>query len=319
MEFTGVYPVLPTPLREDQEVNTEGLRHLTEFLIKKKVHGLVCLGSNGEFPYFSFDEKKKIITTVLEQAQERIPILVGTSCMSTKETLELSKFAKEKGASGFLLALPTYFKPRFEEIYSHYKIISEEVDIPIIYYHFPPPTHLNLKPSEVAKISEIKNVIGIKESILNLLEMKKHLKLIKKRPFYLFSGSSYLFLSVLKIGGTGVICPVPNIIPEVVISLYENFKNGNLKECEKLEEKIFETIPIFFKPIYSPSYTGKLIKLIASTGIPFTPAGSNMQAVLKEVLRQLGHPILPAVRNPNTPLLEKDRERIEKIISKFLT
>lgn len=317
MNFEGVYSVLPTPLKENQEVDLEGLRHLTEFLIKKKVNGLVCLGSNGEFPYFSFDEKKKIIETVLEQTKTRIPVLVGTGCLSTKETVELSEFAKEKGASGFLIALPTYFKVRFEEVYQHYKTISEKINLPIIYYHFPSPTHLHLKPYQIAKISEIENVVGIKESIINLKEIKKHLKLIKKRPFYLFSGSSYLFLSVLKIGGCGVICPIPNIIPEVVISLYENFKIGNLKECEKLQKKIFETIPLFFKTIYSPSFTGKLLNIIASSGIPFPVSAGNMQAILKETLRQMGHPISAKVRSPNTPLLEKDEKRIEKILSEI--
>jgi 4-hydroxy-tetrahydrodipicolinate synthase len=317
MEFKGVYSVLPTPLKENQEVDIEGLRHLTEFLIKKNIHGVVCLGSNGEFPYFSFDEKKKIITTVLEQVKKRIPVLVGTSCMSTKETLELSKFAKEKGADGFLLALPTYYKPRFEEVYLHYRIISEEINLPIIYYHYPSPTHLFLTPSQIAKISEIDNVVGIKESILNLKEIKKHISLIKKKPFYFFSGTSYLFLSILKMGGSGVICPVPNIIPEIVVSLYENFNKKNLKECKILQDKIFETIPLFSKTIFSPYFTGKLLNLVAKSGFSLPSSSSNMQAVLKETLRQLGHPISSVVRNPNTPLLEGDRENIEKIISEF--
>jgi len=314
VRFEGVYPVLPTPLKENQSPDLDAISELAEYYISKGVHGLVCLGSGGEFPYFSIEEKREIIKSITSTVRGRLPVIVGNGCMSARETLILSEFATKCGVDGFLMAIPTYYPLRFEEVYRYFKMVSEGINKPILYYHFPENTRIYLKPEEVAKICEIEGVVGIKESILNLREVRKHISLIRKKNFSVMSGTSFMFLDVLKSGGSGVICPVPLLLPETVVELYNSFKRGDLKRSSEMEKKLFRALPLLSDTFLPPAIARLALKLSCRLGIPLKAGGTAIQATFKEALRQMGLKISPLVR---TPLMQIDEER-KKLVKKVL-
>jgi len=312
--FEGVYPVLPTPLKPDESPDLDACAAIADHYTTAGVHGLVCLGSGGEFPYFSIEEKREVIRCITSTVQGRVPIIVGNGCLSSMETIRLSEFAARAGVSGFLMALPTYYPVSFRDVHRHVKMVSDAVRLPILYYHYPENTRLRLSPKEIAEISEIEMVRGIKETILNLREIKAHIALIAKRPFSVLSGTSFLFLEVLKMGGHGVICPVPLIIPETVLSLYNAFTQGDMKRAHELEKRIFRFLPLFTDIPLPPALGAHALKFLARLGFPLRAGNAAIQVTFKEALRQMGMKVNPLVR---TPLRQIDEERarvVERVL-----
>jgi len=256
-----------------------------DFLIKSHVHGLVALGSSGEFPYLTLDEKKMVIDIVVEQTNRRVPVIICTSSVGTDEVILLSKYAKDRGADGLLINLPIYFPLTDDDVFNHYKAISKAVDLPILLYDFPYVTHLEMSLELIARLSRIENIVGIKETgpvekAEQILQMKK------KEPFYVFTGISFVLLQILKIGGAGVICPIPCIVPREIVSIYENFKKGDMEKASKLQEKIYPLVSMMAVPVQSP--------------------------VVKEAMRQLGHPIKPYVKSPLPRITEAQKDIVKK-------
>lgn len=312
--FEGVYPVLPTPLRVDQSPDLEGLCTLADYYISKKVHGLVLLGSGGEFPYFSIEEKREIIKTVMAVVKGQVPVITGTGAHSAREAAALSDYAAGCGVAGFLTAVPTYYPVAFGDVYEYFSMLSKAVKTPILYYHFPETTKLRLSPEEIALICEIDGVVGIKESILNLREVRRHISGIKKKPFSVMSGTSFMFLEILRMGGTGVICPVPLVIPEIMVELYMSFVRGDLSRAEDLEKVVYKTLPLLSDLPIPPGIARILLKTCARLGIPLKAGGTAIQATFKEALRQKGLSISPLVRTPLRQIDDKRRKVVEKVL-----
>jgi len=284
-KFEGVYPAMVTPLNKSLKIDEDGLRYEVDFLIKSHVHGLVALGSSGEFPYLTLDEKKRVIDIVVEQTNRRVPVIICTSSVGTDEVILLSKFAKDRGADGLLINLPIYFPLTDDDVFNHYKAISKAVALPILLYDFPYVTHLEMSLELISRLSRIENIVGIKETgpvekAEQILQMKK------KEPFYVFTGISFVLLQILKIGGAGVICPIPCIVPREIVSIYENFKKGDMEKASKLQEKIYPLVSMMAVPVQSP--------------------------VVKEAMRQLGHPIQPYVKSPLPRITEAQKDIVKK-------
>jgi len=285
VEFKGVYPAMVTPLNKDLEIDENGLRYEVDFLIDGHVHGLVALGSSGEFPYLTVDEKKRVIDIVVEQTNGRVPVIVGTSSMGTDEVIQLSRYARDRGADGLMINLPIYFPLTDEDVFNHYQAISKAVDLPILLYDFPHVTHLEMSPELISKLSYIENVVGIKETGA-LEKVEQILRIEKQEPFYVFTGISFLFLEVLKIGGAGVICPIPCIAPGQVTSIYESFREGDMEKASQLQGDILPFVAIVAAPVQSP--------------------------VVKEAMRLVGLNIQSYVKSPLPQITEAQKDTVRK-------
>jgi 4-hydroxy-tetrahydrodipicolinate synthase len=284
-KFEGVFPAMVTPLNKNLRIDDNGLRYEVDFLIRSGVHGLVAMGSSGEFPYLTTDERKRVIDVVVEQANGRVPVVVCTSSAGTDEVILLSKYAKAKGADGLLINLPTYFPLTDEDVYKHYRAVSRAVDLPILLYDFPYVTHLEMSPELISRLSYIENVVGIKETG-PVEKVEEILRMKKKEPFYVFTGISFVLLQVLKIGGAGVICPIPCIVPEQVVSIYASFEAADLKKASQLQESIYPLISMVAVAVQSP--------------------------MVKEAMRQLGHPIQPYVKRPLPQITKAQKDVVRK-------
>ncbi len=284
-KFEGVYPAMVTPLNRGLKIDENGLKHEVDFLIRNHVHGLVALGSSGEFPYLTVDEKKRMIDVVIKQANRRVPVVVCTSSVGTDEAILLSRYAKDRGAEGLLINLPTYFPLTDNDVFNHYKAISKAVDLPILLYDFPYVTHLEMSPELISRLSRIENIVGIKETG-PVEKAEQILQCVKKKPFYVFTGISFILLQTLKIGGAGVICPIPCIVPGDIVSLYDSFKKGDMKKASQLQEKVYPLVSMLAVPVQS--------------------------AVIKEAMHQLGHPIQSYVKSPLPRITAAQKDMVKK-------
>jgi len=275
----------------DGVVDEAAMRHMTDHFIAEGAHGLVVLGSNGENPYLNDDEKKKVIDITVDQAGGRVPVVAGTSYMGTDQTITLTAHARDTGADAAMIALPIFYKLDFADVKRHYQRIAEEVGLPMIYYNFPDATGLKLSPAEIAEIAELEQVIGVKETILDIEEIGELVEIMKNRkPFSVFSGTAFNMASVMERGGCGSIGVVANVAPKKTVEFYEAIKSGNTEKAGELQSYIFKFIP-----------------LMTSASCP--------HAIMKETLRQLGHPITTEVKGPLPPLTAEQKELVTRVLT----
>src|SRR5699024_1452230 len=164
--FGGVFPPISTIFDENANFDKKGMGRLIDYLIQKGVNGLLVLGSGGEFSQMPFDMRKEVAEFSISYTNSRIPVLIGTGSLSTKESVLLSQHAQKKGADGVVVLNPYYWPFSKRDLLQHYKSISESIDIPIILYNFPSLTGQDLYPELVLElVSENKNIVGIKDTI----------------------------------------------------------------------------------------------------------------------------------------------------------
>ncbi len=312
--FGGVYAVVPTPLYDDESVDYEGLEHLLNYYIDSGCHGAVVLGSGGEFPYFSFEERIQIVKTSVKAVQGKIALLAGAGFSSLAETKLFLKEAGTLGLDGFLVILPTYYPIAFNDVHAFYKGISTISNKPIFYYHYPQMTELCYTPNELARMFDIDGLAGIKESTLSLPEIRKHLAAVKKENFAIFSGNSFSLLRVLDMGGAGAICQIPSFAPGLIVDCHEAWKAGKRQKAKELQARILDLLPVL-NTFGIPAGIQELGFKILSR-LPFSMKNRNpsRHAVIKEILRQLGHPISAKVRSPLPQITQRDQESVALLL-----
>lgn len=314
LKYRGVYPVVPTPLQEDERLDLAGMEHLVEYYITEGCHGLLILGSGGESPYFSLDEKSSIVKTVVQKAKNRIPIIVGCAFFSVAEILAFFKKVDGIPFDGYLVALPTYYPLRFDDVFAFYSRIVQHTRKRIMYYHFPQITGLFYDSDEINRLYNINGIMGAKESSVCVTEMKRNIQATRNKDFSLFSGTSQLLLTNLQLGGSGTMCSLPSIAPRKVVECYNYWMSGDYADAQRLEEAIYNHIGLM-NNFDIPAVIQKLaFKAISSLPFPTKVGRNSRQAVFKETLRQLGHPITATVRSPLPQITDGERKKITALI-----
>lgn len=233
--FEGSFVALITPFKNGQ-VDYQKLKELVEFHVKNGTRGIVPCGTTGESATLSFEEHERMIGEVVSIVAGRIRVLAGAGSNNTMEALRLTRHAKKTGADGALIITPYYNKPTPEGLYRHYKLIAEEVDIPIVMYNVPSRTGISILPETVAKLSEIKNIVGIKEASGSIDQTTQILQLCN---ITVLSGDDSLTLPIMSVGGKGVISVVANIVPADTAALTRYCLEGNFEAARKCHHKLF--------------------------------------------------------------------------------
>ena len=242
--FKGSMVALVTPFKNGK-VDEKTLEKLVEFHIESGTTALVPCGTTGESATLSYAEHDKVIELTVEYAKGRIPVIAGTGSNSTEEAIALTKHAKSAGADASLQVSPYYNRPTQKGLYLHFKAIAEAVDIPIILYNIASRTGVNIEPETMAKLSQVKGIIGVKEASGSLEQMARIKKACNK-DFLLISGDDALTLPVMAIGGVGIISVVANIIPKDVADMCSAFDKGNLKKAETLHYGMLDLVKAMF-------------------------------------------------------------------------
>ena len=168
----GIIPPIITPMNEDESFNEAEFRNQIERQIEGGVHGIFCYGTNGECYALNTQEKEKILKVAVDQIKGRVPVYAGTGCITTKETVEMSKRAEALGADILSVITPYFAAVSQDELYEHYKTVAEAVKIPIVLYNIPARTGCSIAPETVAKLAEIDNIVGAKDSSGNWDNLK---------------------------------------------------------------------------------------------------------------------------------------------------
>ncbi len=250
--FSGSIVAMITPFDEHNQVDERGIKELVEFHINNGTDAIVPCGTTGESPTLSHEEHKKVIEYTIKAVGGRIPVIAGTGSNSTTETLDLTASARDMGADGVLLVMPYYNKPTQKGLYLHFKTIVEKVDIPAVVYNIPSRSGVNMLPSTLAELSELKNIVAAKEASGNLEQMAEIVYLCGEK-ITLLSGDDKIILPVMSIGGKGVISVVANIIPDKVSSMIKAYQRGNYQDALEMFQNVvyplsrtmfYETNPI---------------------------------------------------------------------------
>lgn len=233
----GIITAMLTPFDENQRIDEEVTRNHVNRLINEGVHGLFILGTNGEFFSMSSDEKVEYAKIVVDEVNGRIPVCAGTGAINTNETIELTKRMEQVGVDSVSVLTPYLMTISQKELLNHYKRIAVATKLPMIIYHMPGRTNNTLTPDTVAELSKISNIVGIKDSTGNFDQILKFIEATEE-DFAVYSGADSLILWTLMAGGKGAIAATSNMYPKLVVSIYENWKNGEIEKAREAQEKL---------------------------------------------------------------------------------
>lgn len=284
----GAIVAIVTPFK-DGRVDEEVLRGLVEFQIENGTDGIVPCGTTGESATLSYEEHKRVVELTVEAVGKRVPVIAGTGSNSTAETVMLTKHAEKAGADAALLITPYYNKPTQEGLYQHYRAVSEEVDLPLILYNVPGRTGVNLLPETVARLAELKNIVGIKEATGDMNQVSRIIELCPE-DFVVLSGDDFTTLPLLCLGGKGVISVTSNVAPKDVASMIDAFEAGDLAKARELHYRLL--------PLHRAMF-------LETNPIPVKMALAMMGKTTEEL------------RLPLTPMSEKNREKLKKTLNDY--
>lgn len=289
-EPKGVIPAIVTPFKDDETLNLEALRQVTRFILEARVHGIFAVGSQGEFWTLSKEEKRKVLETVIDEVGSRVPVYAGTGAESTWETLELTRMAKDIGCDAASIITPYYVAPKASELFNHYKTIASKVDMPIVLYNNPDRTGVNIAPEVIEKlVDECSNVVGIKDSSGNLTLTTEYIEKGGER-FSVLAGRDTLILATLMSGGKGCIAATANVVPKIVVRIYESFMAGDMKAALEAQRKLNPLRRAF--------------------------ALSTFPVVIKEAMNMIGMPAGPC-RGPVGPMDADAKEKLRAILKGY--
>lgn len=238
-EIKGIISPILTPMHDDESVNYEEFRVQINHMLDGGIHGMFVFGTNGEGYILSEDEKIEIMKTAVEEVNGRVPVYASIGLVGTKDTIRLSQKAKEVGVDVLSTITPSFAAASQDELYTHFKTVAENVDMPIVLYNIPARTGNAIAPATVGKLSKIENIIGVKDSSGNFDNILQYIEQTRDREdFAVLSGNDSLILWTLLAGGQGGIAGCSNIYPYVMAQIYEQFLKGNIKEARTYQDSI---------------------------------------------------------------------------------
>ncbi|AJI21776.1 4-hydroxy-tetrahydrodipicolinate synthase [Priestia megaterium] len=290
MNFGQVLTAMVTPFDQNGEIDFNATKTLVEHLITNGTDGLVVAGTTGESPTLTTEEKIELFKCVVEAAAGRVHVIAGTGSNNTQASMSLTKLAEETGVDGIMLVAPYYNKPSQEGLYQHFKTIAESTSLPVMLYNIPGRSIVNISVETVVRLSEITNVVSIKEASGNLDAMAE---IISKTPsdFTLYSGDDGLTIPVLAIGGAGVISVASHIIGNDMQEMINAFKNGDVQKAAATHRNLLPIMrALFIAPSPSPVKAALNLNGIQVGGVrlPMVPLSNKEQSALEKVLQASG-------------------------------
>ena len=288
--FKGSLVAIVTPMHEDGSLDLESFRTLIDFHIEQGTDGIVVVGTTGESPTVDFNEHHLLISTAVEHAKGRIPIIAGTGANSTKEAIDLTTYAKDAGADASLSVVPYYNKPTQEGLYQHYKNIAEAVDIPQILYNVPGRTVADISNDTILRLSQISNIIGIKDATGN---MGRGFDLLCRAPqdFAVYSGDDASSLPFLLQGGHGTISVTANVAPKLMHEMCTAVFVGDLATARNINAKLLRLHYDLFieaNPIPVKWAVAQLGLIETGLRLPLTKLSDQYHKLVKDAMCQAG-------------------------------
>jgi 4-hydroxy-tetrahydrodipicolinate synthase len=287
MEIKGIIPAMVTPFDQEEALNEEALRQLVNYLIEGGVHGLFPIGSQGEFYALTAEEKQRVWQIVVEAAAGRAPVYAGTTAITTREVIALNKVAERAGVDAVSVMTPFFINPNQEELYQHYTAIADATRLPVILYSNPGRAGgLNLSVDLVARLAEHPNIVAIKDSSGDFSLTAEYIRCTGD-DFTVLLGRDTLIYAGLLHGAKGAIAATANVVPALVVEIYQAFIEGDLGRALEAQNR--------------------LAPLRHAFGLGTFPV------VVKEALTLIGISAGPA-RSPVGPITSESREELKNVL-----
>jgi 4-hydroxy-tetrahydrodipicolinate synthase len=294
MDFKGCYVPLVTPFDEKGNIDENGLRLIVNFLIEEqKVDGLVPSGTTGESPTLSHSEHIRVIEIVKDETRGRIPIIAGTGSNSTHEAINMTIQAEKLGVDASLQVCPYYNKPTQDGLMAHFKAIAKATKLPIILYNIPSRTSRNIEPETIIALSEIDNIVGVKDACGDLTQTMKILEVTgnRKKPFFVLSGEDALTFPMMCLGAHGSICAVGNVIGAEFTRMIHLSLEGKFEEAREIHYRVLPLVRALFIETNPAPIKEAMLMMKLPVGplrLPLVPLKKSNREILERELKALG-------------------------------
>ncbi|MBK5095035.1 MAG: 4-hydroxy-tetrahydrodipicolinate synthase [Deltaproteobacteria bacterium] len=286
--FHGAIVATVTPFRNGK-LDRSALKKLVKFQIDSGTDGIVPCGTTGESATLSFEEHERVIDTVLQAVDGRVPVIAGTGSNNTKEAVALTRFAKRAGASAALVITPYYNKPTQDGLCRHFRAVAESANIPIILYNVPGRTGVNMTAQTVAQLAEIPNIVGVKEASGNLSQVCDIIRMTP-RKFCVLSGEDSLFFPMMALGARGVISVTSNVAPRLMAELYDTYVIGEISRARDIHYRLWPLFQALFletNPIPAKTALAMMRMIREEFRLPLSPMGDANRKALARVLSDM--------------------------------
>jgi len=287
--FKGSITALITPFKNGL-LDEDALRRLVEWQIAEGTHGLVPTGTTGESPTLNFDEHKQVIDITIEAARGRVPVIAGTGSNATDEAIDLSRHAEKSGADGLLIVNPYYNKPTQDGLYAHFKAINDAVGIPIVIYNIPSRTNVDMSVATMARVFELKNVVGVKDATANLARASQQ-RAAMGPEFIQLSGEDATALGFMAHGGHGCVSVASNVAPRLCAEFETLLMKGDFAAALKMQDRLlplFDALFVETNPGPVKYAASRLGLCSAEMRLPMTPISDAAKKVVDAALAKVG-------------------------------
>ncbi len=271
----GVNVAIVTPFQANHDIDLEGVKQLTRFLIDAGVHGIMTTGGNGEFPHMLREEKQAVTAAIVEEAAGAIPIIAGTAASGTREAVLLGQDAKAVGADGTIVTAPYYFQVSEDALFAHYETIATQVDLPLVLYNNPLYTGNEITPALIDRLAAVPNVIGLKQSNADFGILMENIRMNGDKIAVL-TGIDSQFYAALAAGATGIFSTAACVIPREMVAIYDLVKAGSFEEARVLQLKL-QALNRYLE--YDPGYVGPCKAALRMLGLPAGPVRGPLPEV----------------------------------------
>jgi len=289
----GIIVPIVTPVDEENHINEEAMARVVNYIIDGRVHGILAFGSNGEFFAIDADEQRKALACMVKTADKRVPVYMGIAGITTKECVETAKMAKEENADGISILPPMFISPSEDELYAHIVTIAETVpDLPVLLYNNPGKVGYGLSVNLVNRLADVPNIVGIKDTSGNMTLTAEFIRTTRDKGFKVMAGKDTMILGSLAYGAVGAIASTANIVPELVVEIYDKYMAGDIEGACEAQFKLTPFRNTFDKVSF-PAGTKdacNLIGLDVGNSIkPNTTASPEVLDEMREILTELGY------------------------------
>ena len=289
-KLSGTFTVMVTPFTEDEQLDENGFRQNIDWYIEQGIHGVICLGSTGEFASLSVEERQRVIDLTIDQAGGRVPVIAGTAANSTRETIEMTSYAQKAGANAAIIVAPFYGLPTQEDLFEHYRSISENVAIPIMVYNNPHYAGIDMLPPLIERLAAIDNILYLKESTGDIKRVHDIMLRCGDR-IDVWCGWDDLAFECFSLGCRGWVAPVANFWPRAAAELFTLVEN---KEYEKARALYFKMLPLlgYLEAGQLLAKVKAAMNMIGKAGgkprRPFLPIDEEQRDELRRMLSEVG-------------------------------
>lgn len=287
----GVIPPIVTPIDTEEKVIEPSLRQIIEHVIVGGVHGILSMGSNGEFFGFDREEQQRAVTITVDQVKNRVPVYMGIGAISTRECVSLARTAEQLKTQAITILPPMFLSPSDDELYHHFKAVADATSLPILLYNNPDRMRVGISAGLLERLAAIPNIVGAKDSSGDMTLTAEFIRRTRDKDFKIMAGRDIMILGTLAYGGVGCVASTANVVPRLVVEIYDRFMAGDLAGSLEAQYRL-APLRIAYNLGSFPVVTKDYMHLLGfDVGAPIRPNVScspeNM-TTLKAILRDIG-------------------------------